>query len=234
MGTRSQTVTEMLRARILEGVYLPGTHLQEIPLAVELEVSRTPVRAALAALESEGLLHYTANRGFVVRHFGLADIVDVYMVRAVLEGHGAALAARRGVDTDAVRALERCLAEGDLILKGGVLRPEDLPAYRAMNRGFHEGIIAASGSGAIRDHVGQTRRIPFVSDRIILWDDYKLIERSHDDHHRIFDAVRERDPTRAEALMREHVTFMGQVVRDYLASKSDANASLAIAIGGVA
>jgi GntR family transcriptional regulator of vanillate catabolism len=234
MSTRSQTVTQMLRTRVLEGTYLPGTHLQEIPLAAELQVSRTPVRAALAALEREGLLHYTANRGFVVREFGLDDIVDVYLVRAVLEGHGAALAARRGLDADASRALERCLADGDLILRGGVLRSQDLPAYRAMNRGFHEGILAASGSGATRDHVAQTRRIPFVSDRIILWDDYKLIERSHDDHHRIFHAVRDRDPSRAEAIMREHVTFMGQVVRNYLATTSGAEAAKAFSAGGAA
>ena len=57
MQTRSQTIAETLRNLILEGEYLPGERLEEVPLAVRMEVSRTPVRAALATLENIARLH---------------------------------------------------------------------------------------------------------------------------------------------------------------------------------
>jgi GntR family transcriptional regulator of vanillate catabolism len=61
------------------------------------------------------------------------------------------------------------------------------------------------------------RQIPMLSDRIILWSDYGLILRSHDDHHRVTAAIRRRDVVRAQAPMHEHVAFMGDVVCDYVA-----------------
>jgi GntR family transcriptional regulator of vanillate catabolism len=73
--------------------------------------------------------------------------------------------------------------------------------------------------------VRQISQIPFLSDRIILWDSFKLIERSHDDHHRVLDAIRLREPQRAEAIMREHVHFMGLTILRHL--ENDAPAELA-------
>ncbi|MGE0735512.1 MAG: GntR family transcriptional regulator [Alphaproteobacteria bacterium] len=216
MRTRSQSVAEELRTFILEGELAPGTHLQEIPLAEKLQVSRTPIRAALATLETEGLLSYVPKRGYQVRSFSIDDIVDVYQVRSVLEAYAASQCAARGMTGALLEALEDSLKVGDRILAKGVLDPADLPDYRAMNARFHQGIIRGSGSSTTAELVLQTRRIPLVSDRIILWHDYWLIQRSHDDHHRVLDAIRQRQPERAGAIMREHVYFMSQVVRDHL------------------
>lgn len=203
---------------ILEGDYMPGAHLQEIPVAEAMGVSRTPVRAALATLEREGLLDYVPKRGFAVRAFGLEEIADKYFIRSVLEGAAAGLCARLGASDEVLATLDEALASGDRILAGGRLDADDLPAYRRMNNQFHGTVTAASRSAGTAEIVRQIGQIPFLSDRIILWDDYKLIERSHDDHHRIRDAIATRDPARAEALMREHVAFMGQVVRRHLTS----------------
>ena len=54
---------------ILEGELPPGEHLQEIPLAQRMGVSRTPVRTALSVLGQEGLLDYRPKRGHVVRQY---------------------------------------------------------------------------------------------------------------------------------------------------------------------
>ncbi|WP_226576278.1 GntR family transcriptional regulator [Acuticoccus sediminis] len=218
MRTRSTSVADRLRAMILEGDYMPGEHLQEVPVAEAMGVSRTPVRAAFAALEREGLLDYVPKRGFAVRVFSHAEIADKYFVRSVLEGAAAGLCARNGVPDQVLATLDEALADGDRILAGGRLDPEDLPAYRLMNNHFHGAITAASGSASTAEMVQQIGQIPFLSDRIILWHDYRLIDRSHDDHHRIRDAIATRDPSRAEALMREHVGFMGHVVQQYLNS----------------
>ncbi|UOM32562.1 GntR family transcriptional regulator [Acuticoccus sp. I52.16.1] len=211
-------MADRLRAMILEGDYMPGSHLQEVPVAEAMGVSRTPVRAALAALEREGLLDYVPKRGFAVRVFSREEIADKYFVRSVLEGAAAGQCARCGISEADLATLDAALADGDRILAGGRLDPDDLPAYRQMNNQFHRTITTASGSAGTADLVRQIGQIPFLSDRIILWHDYKLIDRSHDDHHRVRDAIATRDPARAEALMREHVSFMGQVVRRYLSS----------------
>lgn len=218
MLTRSKSVADRLRAMLLDGEFLPGTHLQEVPLAETMGVSRTPVRAALAALEQEGLLDYVPKRGFAVRTFSADEITDKYLVRSVLEGNAAGQCARFGLRAEGMAALEECLREGDRILADGTLEPRHLPAYRAMNNRFHSTIIEGCQSPTTVAYVRQIGQIPFLSDRIILWHDYKLIDRSHDDHHRVHDAILRRDPARAEALMREHVYYMGLVVRQYLES----------------
>ena len=93
------------------------------------------------------------------------------------------------------------------ILSGGALAPGDLQPYQAMNERFHDAIISLSGNPWVERFVRQTHAIPFVSGRVILWHDYGVIRRSHDDHHRILAALVARDPARAEDLMREHAVL---------------------------
>ena len=85
LRTRSQSVTEALRELIVQGELKPGQHVQEVPLAEQLGVSRTPVRTALNTLANEGFLVYQPNKGYFVRQFDIAEILEVYEVRAALE-----------------------------------------------------------------------------------------------------------------------------------------------------
>ena len=86
MRTRSQDVTETLRDWILTGAVSGGERLEEIPVAAKLGVSRTPVRAALAVLEKEGLVDYQPKRGYAVRAFEMEQIFAAYQARGALEG----------------------------------------------------------------------------------------------------------------------------------------------------
>jgi GntR family transcriptional regulator of vanillate catabolism len=214
MRTRSQDVTETLRNWILTGTLSAGERLEEVPLAEQLGVSRTPVRAALSLLATERLVDYVPKRGYVVRHFEAADVFAAYEVRASIEGLACRLAAANGLAPKAIDALRHCLAKGDQILAGGVLPPEELQPYQIMNVTFHETILASSMNPWVGRFVQQTHAIPFVSDRIILWHDYNVILRSHDDHHRILSALVRRDAARAEDLMREHVYYAGLFLKE--------------------
>jgi GntR family transcriptional regulator of vanillate catabolism len=80
-----------LREMILRGKLAPGQRVAEAPLAEELGMSRTPVRQALPMLAKEGLLSLHETRGYVVRAFTWAEVVDAIDLRGALEG----LAARR-------------------------------------------------------------------------------------------------------------------------------------------
>lgn len=212
MDTLSNFVTTRIRDWVLQGILKPGERLEEIPLAGKLGVSRTPVRAALATLGNEGLLEHQPKRGYTVRIYGYEEIIGAYEVRAVLEGLACRKAAQKGLGDEAAATLRASLASGDAILSCGELRPEDHEPYQQINITIHNTILDAAGNSWVSRFATQAQTTPFVSDRIMLWDDYDIIYRSHGDHHRIVDALIGRDAARAESLMREHVYYAGVIL----------------------
>lgn len=215
-ATSTQAASRILRERILEGAIPPGSTLRQDALALQLGISRTPLRTALAELARDGLVTYEANRGYAVRTFDLGDIRAAYEARAMLEGLACRLAARRADEAgDRPRLLgllRDCVARGDAILSAGVLRAEDLGPYRRMNVEFHEAILAAAGNPWVVEFVQRTHNVPLASDRVFYWEDYDIIRRSHDDHHRILAALEAGDGRRAENLMWEHVINAGDIL----------------------
>jgi len=213
MPTLSENVTDSLRDWVLHGRLKPGERIEEVPIAKALGVSRTPVRAALAKLTAEGLILHQPKRGYQIREFRLSDLVAAYEVRSVLEGLACRSAAQNGLAPAQAETLRRCLDEGDAILGKGRLAPQDHEPYQRMNVCLHNTLIAAAGNPWLSRFAEQAHGIPYASDRIVLWDDHALILRSHGDHHRIVQAVVERDALRAEQLMREHVYYAGIILK---------------------
>lgn len=210
--TTAADIAAHLRERILAGEFAPGTRMHQVQLSETLGISRTPIREALGQLANQGLLVYEPNRGYAVRAFSMAEIDAAFEVRARLEALACGLCARHGLEAPVIARLKDCLAQGDRILAKGRLDPEDLAPYRAMNVEFHETILTKSGNAFLSDFVRQCHNVPLASDRVFVWEDYGVIARSHDDHHRILHAIETRDAERAEALMREHVRFAGFVL----------------------
>ena len=105
----SQTLRAALGVRDLlySGIFRPGERLSEISLSERLGLSRTPIRAALARLEQEGLVELIPSGGYAVRTFSEADIIDAIELRGVLEGTAARLAAERGVSGSSAGGLGR-------------------------------------------------------------------------------------------------------------------------------
>ena len=207
--TLSQKITDKLRQRILSAHYAPGHRLEEIPLSQEWGVSRTPVRAALASLANTGLLDYQPKRGYVVSQFGEKILLDAYEARATLEGLACRKATENGLSKEHLTFLQRQLEIGDRILGTGRLPEDEIGPYQRMNVDFHQTIIEVANNSWISRFVRETHEIPLVSQRTMLWHDYAVICRSHDDHHRILDAIMLGQHARAEELMREHIYFAG-------------------------
>src|SRR5258706_1261440 len=105
-----QVVAE-LRQAILSGRLKPGERLVEGRLADELGVSRNPVREAIRALASEGLIEVTAGRGACVAKISDQEARETIEVRALLEGQNARLAARRQ-DKHIIKRIEAVLHKG--------------------------------------------------------------------------------------------------------------------------
>ncbi len=169
MSSRTQSAANDLRDRILRGAFAAGEHLQEIPLAAPLGVSRTPIRAALATLASEGLLDYAPKRGYAVRRFSMDEIAPAHEVRANLEGMACRFAAERGLTPAEAAEMERILAIGDAILEKGRLLEEDRDDWQEMNDLFHGRIIELAGNRLLADIIDRTCRIPLASSRVIHW-----------------------------------------------------------------
>lgn len=220
MHTLAEHITLTLRDWISQGRLPPGERLEELPLCEQLGASRTPVRAALQTLASEGLLEHRPKRGYVVREFDIDEIISAYETRSVLEGLAGYRAARRGGTPEQRATLKSVIAEGDHILRDGYLRPEDHPRYQALNVLLHDTIMDMSGSYWPQRIVRQiSTSLPQTSARVMRWElEVGIMLRAHEDHRRIVDAILQGEARRAEELMREHVYYAGVLFkRSYLA-----------------
>jgi DNA-binding GntR family transcriptional regulator len=74
-----------IRGLIIDGVLLPGEKVRQADLAAKIGVSRSPLREALRTLESEGVVSYEINRGYVVARLEPRDLAEIYRMRALLE-----------------------------------------------------------------------------------------------------------------------------------------------------
>jgi GntR family transcriptional regulator of vanillate catabolism len=212
LHTSTELATERLREAILTGELPAGEKLHQDRLAEMLGISRTPLRTALTSLAQTGLVSYATNRGFYVREFSFSDVTSAFVVRAELEALACRLAAPNM--TDETRALLFDLvAEGDRLLAPGELLAENLADYRRMNVTFHSTVIALSCNPWIATFVGSLHNVPAASDRVIMWRDFPVIHRSHDDHHRIARSLANGDGERAAAIMHEHITFAREHLR---------------------
>lgn len=210
MNTQMAQAIVRIREMILRGELAPGQRVAEAPLADALGMSRTPVRQALPLLAQEGLLSELATRGYVVRRFTAADIIDAIDVRSVLEG----LATRRVVEAGASKALLRelraCLEQGDAILDKRHVQVCDEGRYAEMNQRFHLLILNESGSALLAETLERNSRIPFAGPQALAFDKgnleqmYDMLRYAHRQHHAIVEALERGQGARAEALMREH------------------------------
>lgn len=208
----SQTLRARLRLRelILEGALRAGERVSEVPLAAQLEVSRTPLRLALANLEHEGLLEPTARGGFIVRSFTLADVADAIDLRGVLEGTAARLAAERLEDPDALEAMHGCVALLDALVRHDRPAIEAFERYVELNERFHALLLGLAKSPALDAAYAHVLALPFASPSAFvllqaeLPESHRVLYLAQADHRSILDAIGNREGARAEALAREH------------------------------
>ncbi len=176
----------------------PGDRINEVDLARQLGVSRTPLREALNRLASEGFLRATANRGYHVRPLEPQQVLTLYEYRAIVEAGALRLAAARATDAqiDALAAFAaRSRDEPD----------DDQHAVRllALDEEFHERLATLSGNEEfVRSIRGINERIRFVR-----WIDMQNGRRAgtQTEHIRIISLLRARDTDAAATLLHSHI-----------------------------
>ena len=190
----SERVYRALRDQILTGALAPLTRLVELQLAQQFAVSRTPVREALKRLIAEGLVVDDESRGLIVRDVDPAEVEDIYIIREVLDGLAARLAANRATSEDLTRL--------HLLME---LMEESAAAQRweavvQINIKFHEVLYSAAGNERLA-----------------------LIGRSLQDAVRRYSPRALSNPERVAAVLREHAEIV-RTIEEHSADDAEATA----------
>lgn len=211
------TVTERtyweLRRALLNRAIRPGERLLEAKLAQQLGVSRTPVREALARLAAEGLAdQLPGSRGVIVRDIG-QELDDIYGLRQVLEGYAARLAATR-ITAEELNAIEELYNHIGARIEGAEENEAELQAHAELTNSFHLRIAAASRSPRLVHLISDYRDYFLSSDFLRLYNrgDMRKLQAQH---AAIIAALRARDGTLAERLVREHFADAAAIIRSH-------------------
>lgn len=202
----SERVYRKLKDMIIDGHIAPGTRLVELSLATQFGVSRTPVREALKRLVDGNLVLADPIRGLVVRTAEAAEVEEVYLVREVLDGLAARLAAQRVTRDDLARL--RIILES---MREGI-RDGRTDVIVNANIAFHDVIYRAAGNQTLSrlgtelsNYVRRFSTEAFASPARV---DAVLRE-----HERVLEAMERGDPEAAERAASEHL----RTAREYVA-----------------
>ncbi len=184
-----------IRQLVLTGQLLPGQKVNQGELAARLGVSRVPVREALSALRSEGLVEARANTGFTVVRPTVDDLVEIYLMRELLETELLRSIDLSAVDVASLEELNAELARLDPVVSFG--------AYRLANERFHFAIFDRSPLRLVRREVGRLWTLSEFYRSIYIHGE-GAHRRVVEDHARIIAAVRRRDLEALVAVSTEH------------------------------
>lgn len=196
-----EQVANVLRAAIVSGQMRPGVLYSVPTLAERFAVSATPVREAMLDLAKEGLVDSVRNKGFRVTELSDEDLDNITQLRALIEVPTVArLASVIGEDeVEALRPLAQAIVDS--------AREGDLIRYLEEDRRFHLQLLAAAGNprlvDVVRDLRAQTRL--YGLDGLVQQD---RLTSSAEEHLELLDALRARDATWAEAVMRRHIAHV--------------------------
>ncbi|MGE0332003.1 MAG: GntR family transcriptional regulator [Ramlibacter sp.] len=196
-----------LRDRIFAGELGPGMFLDEVQLAEEMKISRTPLREALKVLTAEGLVRHEPRRGCFVNEVTEQDLDEIFPVIALLEGRCAFEAARNATDAD-LAALE---ALHDRLNKHA--RAKRINDYYDANFAIHEAIITLANNRWLASVITDLRKIVKLA-RLQQLHAPGRLEQSLSEHMTVFAALKARDAEGAEAAMRTHLTRQRVALRE--------------------
>jgi len=197
--TTEPDVYEQVKDKILSGTVNIGEKLVTQQLADYLGVSRTPVREALARLESEGLVIRGANQGYSVRRLTLKDATSLFEARMVIEVANAKFAASRAGNA-ALSAMQNKLAEASRHLSAN-----ELGAFQKAARGFHQLIATSTENEQLQRMFNQINDMVILFGITLIRSSPARAQEIERENQRIFQAIQAGDATRAAEAMQGHL-----------------------------
>ena len=195
-SSRADLAYRKLFESLEDGTLKPGGRLREVELSEWLGSSRTPIRAALGRLESEGLIARDPHRGMIVAELDHGMVAELYVMRVVLEGTAAGLAARHASDAeiDALREIagreHHCGGEPAKLARG--------------NRLFHEALFRCAHNRFLMRSVNALRQSMVLLGPTTLGIEGRP-QAAGGEHQAIIDAIARRDSQAASEAARAHI-----------------------------
>lgn len=190
-----EEVAELLRQRIFARELEPGSWIDELKLAEEYGISRTPLREALKVLAAEGLVTMKVRRGAYVTEVSEKDLADVYHLLSLLESDAAGVVAQQATDAELAElqalhtALEAAVGERD--------------RFFALNEQFHMRVLELARNRWREQMVADLRKVMKLNRHNSLLKTGR-IEESLAEHRAIVSALAQRNAALAVQRMREH------------------------------
>jgi DNA-binding GntR family transcriptional regulator len=195
-GARSEHVYRRLRHAIQDGTFKPGERVMEIDVAQWLNVSRTPVRDAIRRLEGEGMLAHEPRNGLVVAKLDRQAVMELYVMREVLEGTAARLCARHASDMELLELAELVKREREMQGNYEALARHNRRFHEAVHRGAHNRYLEKS-LYAVTDSMGLLGKSQMLMPH--------RARTALAEHTELAKAIRNRDAEGAEQAARRHV-----------------------------
>jgi DNA-binding GntR family transcriptional regulator len=212
----TSAVADKLRDRIIRGEIPEGSQLRQDAIATQYKVSRIPVREALRQLDAEGLITIVPNRGAVVPALSPDDIEELFSIRALLEPEVLGLSIPRLTEqdfTDAEAVLRRYVSE---------LRREDhLAAWGRLNWQFHSILYSRANQPRFMAIIRNVNNSGERYTRLQLYLTHGT-KRANEEHHQILELCRKRDVAAACKLLRQHIRYAGESLKQALEQKRTA------------
>jgi DNA-binding GntR family transcriptional regulator len=197
-----EEVAELLRQRIFkatQGDMEPGAWIDELKLAAEYGISRTPLREAIKVLATEGLVTMKLRRGAYVTEVNAKDLHDVFHLMAVLEADAAAAAATLATDAQ----LQELEALHQQLEKAAKDRKDHIRFF-TINEAFHLKLLEVANNRWREQMVADLRKVMKLNRAQSLLKAGR-IEESLAEHAAIMAALKRRDAAAAQAAMRGHI-----------------------------
>ena len=194
-----EEVAERLRQRIFSGELAAGDWIDELKIADELGISRTPLREALKVLAAEGLVTMKVRRGAYVTETSAKDLADVYHLLALLEADAAAATAAHASEAQ-LAELQALHAELEAAAQGGGAQREH---FFALNERFHLRLLEIADNRWRLQVVADLRKVMKLHRHNSLLKSGRIAE-SLAEHRALLAAIEKRDVAAAAARMREH------------------------------
>jgi DNA-binding GntR family transcriptional regulator len=191
-----EEVAELLRQRIFSRELAPGDWIDELKIATELEISRTPLREAIKVLATEGLVTMKMRRGAYVTEVNDKDLRDVFHLMAVLEADAAGTAALAATNEqlDELNALHQQLEKST----------KDRVQFFKVNEAFHVKLLEVANNRWRDQMVADLRKVMKLNRAQSLLK-VGRIEESLAEHSNIMAALKKRDAVAAQTAMRAHI-----------------------------
>ena len=190
-----EEVAEQLRQRIFRRELEPGSWIDELKIAEEFGISRTPLREALKVLAAEGLVTMKVRRGAYVTEMSEKDLRDVYHLLSLLESDAAGVVAERATPEQ-----QQTLRDLHAELESAAGNRE---AFFSVNERFHMALLDMADNRWRSQMVADLRKVMKLNRHNSLFKQGR-IEDSLNEHRAILDAMLARDAEGTRRAMQAH------------------------------